>query len=83
MIPGLGTLKTYGLMALGILAAVLFALFKNESAGRAKDKLKGEVQARKTAQATNKAVMDGINDEHEEIANAKNPTGKPNRSGFE
>lgn len=81
-IPGLSTLKTWGLIALGFAFTIAFALFKNEAAGRAKDKLKGEVQARKTAKVVSKAMMEGINNEKVEIDKARNPTDS-SRTGFE
>jgi len=77
-----GKFKTYGLIALSIVATVLFALFKSEQAGRAKEKLKGEIQARKTGEAANKAMIEGKNREDTEIDKVRN-SNDPERTGFE
>jgi len=81
-IPGLGTLKTWGMVILSLALAVVAYLFKSEQAARAKEKLKGEVQARKTGQATNKAIVEGLSNEQAEINKAHN-TDKSDRTGFE
>ena len=81
-IPGLGTLKTWGLILLSIGAAIAFALFKNEQAGRAREKLKGEVQARKTAKAVSKAMMGGMSREQAEL-NEAHKSDRSKRTGFE
>lgn len=80
-IPGLDTLKTWGLIAFGFAATIAFALFKNEAAGRAKDKLKGEIQARKTSRAVNKAMIEGKNREDAAVDKARNSDGS-DRTGF-
>ena len=81
-IPGLGTLKTWGMIALGAALAIVAILFKSEQAARAREKLKGEVQARKTGQATNKAMMEGVNREQTELNKAHN-SDRSDRTGFE
>ena len=81
-IPGLGTLKTWGMIALGFALAFVTILFKSEQAARAKEKLKGEVRARKTAKAVNKAMMGGLSREQAELNEARN-SDRANRVGFE
>jgi len=81
-IPGLGTLKTWGMGALALALAITAFLLQSEKLGRTKDKLKGEIQARKTGKAANKAVVEGMNREQTEINKASNPSNS-NRDGFE
>lgn len=78
----MGKIKLYGLIALSLLATIFFALFKSEQAGRAKDRLKGEIQARKTGQAANEAMMGGLNDEEAANNKAADPS-NTSRNGFE
>ena len=77
----IGKIKIWGLAILSFLVAVFYALFQRESALRAKEKLDGEIQARKTSDTTNKAMMDGLNNEQEALHEASKPVIK--RDGFE
>ena len=81
-IPGLGTLKTWGMIALGFALAIVTILFKSEQAARAKEKLKGEIQARKTGKAANKAMVEGKNREDTKVDKVRNSDGA-DRTGFE
>ncbi|MCK4870759.1 MAG: hypothetical protein KAS93_06590 [Gammaproteobacteria bacterium] len=81
-IPGLGTLKTWGLIVASFGLTILFAFLKSEKAGRANDKLKGEIQARKTSQSVNKAMVEGKNREDAAVDKVRNSDGA-DRTGFE
>ena len=62
-IPGLSTLKTWGMVALGFGLTIFFALFQMEKAGRAKDKLALEVENRKVQNQAIKEINKGLNNE--------------------
>lgn len=62
-IPGLSTIKTWGMIALGFALAVVYAMFQVQVAGRAKDKLSLEVEARKVQTKAIKAINKGLNNE--------------------
>ena len=79
MIPGLSTLKTWGLIGLGFAATILFALFKSEKAGRAKDKLDGIVTARKIEHEAHDQLSKDLKREAAERENANHSK----RDGFE
>ena len=81
-IPGLGALKTWGMVGLSFALLIVSFLFKSEQAARAKEKLKGEIQARKTGQAVNKEIMEGVNDEQDAVDKARDSDGS-DRTGFE
>ena len=63
MIPGLSTIKTWGMVALGFALAVVYAMFQVQVAGRAKDKLALEVENRKVQQKAIKEINKGLNNE--------------------
>jgi hypothetical protein len=60
IIPGLSTLKTWGLAILGVGAAVLFALLRNEQAKRAKEKVDLMKENNRVQQKASKATIDGL-----------------------
>jgi len=62
-IPGISTLKTWGLAALGFALAVVYAMFQVQVAGRAKDKLALEVENRKVQAQAIKEINKGLNNE--------------------
>jgi len=63
MIPGLSTIKTWGMVALGFALAVVYAMFQVQVAGRAKDKLALEVENRKVQTQAIKEINKGLNNE--------------------
>lgn len=81
-IPGLGTLKTWGLIAVSFMVVIFWSLLNAKKAEFAKAKLKGEVQARKTGQAVNEAMVEGKNREDAKINKVRNSNGS-DRTGFE
>ena len=66
----LSSIKLYGTIALGFAVTILFALWKTEKAGRAKDKVKGMIVAQKKTAAATKATMEGLANEQEAINKA-------------
>jgi len=62
-IPGLSTIKTWGMVALGFALAVVYAMFQVQVAGRAKDKLALEVENRKVQAQAIKEINKGLNNE--------------------
>ena len=62
-IPGISTLKTWGMVALGFALAVVYAMFQIQVAGRAKDKLALEVENRKVQTQAIKEINIGLNNE--------------------
>ena len=71
----IGKIKTYALAGLAILASIFYALFRSQQALRAKEKLKGQVQARKTEAKAADAMVEGLEKERE-VKNAKVNTTK-------
>lgn len=63
MIPGLSTIKTWGMVALGFALAVVYAMLQMEVAGRAKDELAIAVRNRKIQAEAIKEINKGLNDE--------------------
>jgi len=63
MIPGLSTIKTWGMVALGFILAVVYAMLQIQVAGRAKDKLALEVENRKVQAQAIKEINKGLNNE--------------------
>lgn len=68
----LSKIKTYGLIGLGFVATILFALFKSEKAGRAKDKLDGIVTARKIEHEAATQLNEDLERERKENEKAAN-----------
>jgi hypothetical protein len=62
-IPGLSTLKTWGMVAVGFALTVVYALLQVEKAGRAKDKLAIAVNNRKIQAEAIKEINKGLNRE--------------------
>ena len=62
-IPGMSTLKTWGMVAMGFALAVVYAMFQVQVAGRAKDKLALEVENRKVQTQAIKEINKGLNNE--------------------
>jgi len=62
-IPGISTIKTWGMVALGFALAIVYAMFQVQVAGRAKDKLALEVENRKVQAKAIKAINEGLNNE--------------------
>ena len=62
-IPGISTLKTWGMVALGFVLAVVYAMLQIQVAGRAKDKLALEVENRKVQAQAIKEINKGLNNE--------------------
>ena len=63
MIPGLSTIKTWGMVAMGFALAVVYAMFQVQVAGRAKDALALEVENRKVQSQAIKEINKGLNNE--------------------
>jgi len=57
------TIKTYALAALGILSAVLAALWQHSRASHANDKLAGEKASREVENKANDAMIEGLENE--------------------
>lgn len=74
----LGKIKLYVTIALGFAVTILFALWKTEKAGRAKDKVDGMITAQKKTEAATKATMEGLKNEQEAIAKANTTNDKRN-----
>lgn len=62
-IPGISTLKTWGMIAMGFALAVVYAMFQVQVAERAKDKLALEVANRKVQAQAIKEINKGLNNE--------------------
>lgn len=73
-IPGVSTLKTWGMVALGFVLTVVYALLQSEKAGRARDELAISVKTRKVQAKAAKAVNKGLANE----ANVQNDPTDPN-----
>lgn len=63
MIPGLSTLKTWAMIALGFGLTVVYALLQMKVAEQAKDKLAISIQNRKIQAQAIKAMNEGLNNE--------------------
>lgn len=59
IIPGLGTLKTWALAALGMATAVLFGLWQMTRAGRAADRRKAAEKAVEVKSKATDAIVAG------------------------
>ncbi len=68
-IPGLSTIKSWLLGSLALGTAILFGLWKVSQLGRVKDKVKGINRARDTEKRANKAALEGLQREQDEINN--------------
>jgi len=62
-IPGISTLKTWGMVVLGFGLTIVYAMFQMQVAGRAKDKLALEVENRKVQTQAIKEINKGLNNE--------------------
>ena len=62
-IPGISTIKTWGMIALGFALTIVYALLQVQVAGRAKDKLALEVENRKVQAQAIKEINQGLNNE--------------------
>jgi len=80
MIPGLSTLKTWGLAIASIAVAILYALFQHEKLARASDKLKIAKAAQKQQQKASEAMVKGLENE-KQVENEKVDT--KNRRGLQ
>lgn len=82
MIPGLSQLKTWGLMALGVLSVVFWALLNRSKAAHATARLKGINAARKVEQDAHEAMAEGLQGEADAINKVIN-TDSSKRNDFE
>jgi hypothetical protein len=79
----LGKLKMYGMWVLGMLLAIVYALFRTEQAKRARESLERKKAALKITQQANKAMTDGLKREGEAERNAKDKARTGDRSHFD
>lgn len=62
-IPGLSSIKTWGMIALGFCLTVVYALLQMEKADRAAQDLAASVKNRKIQAEAIKAINEGLNNE--------------------
>ena len=67
--PSLSVIKVWVMGILAVGAAVLFGLWKSSQLGRVKDKVSGIKRARRIEKAVNKATVEGLQREQEELSN--------------
>ena len=65
IIPGLGAIKNYALIGLGLALAVLYGLLQASRLGRAKDREKVQKKSTEIREKAHKALNQGLQDEHE------------------
>jgi hypothetical protein len=82
-IPGLATLKTWALAALGAITLVLFAVMKGKDAARAKADQKRAEKARETEQQATDAMVEGLEREQEKADEATAKVDSGDYSHFE
>ncbi len=76
-------LKNWGLILLGILAAIATAGYYRQKAGRESDKRKAEEGARRTERKATDAMVDGLNHEQQEVTDARNKSRNGRRDHFD
>lgn len=68
-IPGLPELKTYALVILGGLAAFGMFMWKVSQLNRVRDKVAGIKRTRQIEKSANKAALEGLQNEQDELNN--------------
>ena len=79
MIPGLSTIKAWGVAILGVLAAIFFGLFQHQRAKRKGEQLNRVKTARETEKKATDALVGGLTKEQQALENAKIKVGKSKR----
>lgn len=79
----LDRLKSWGLILLGIIAAIASVFGLWQKAGREKDRRKAEENARRTEHKATDAMTDGMQNEQQEVNRARDQARRGRRDHFD